>query len=329
MDALLEQMTSKLAANYKQINKDYRWKNSANMNNLISLSYVMKGKEYSRENIDRINTYISQNTSPFSCYRQKSILFSSLLYLNFPDPESKFDILLDYEERLKMSGFRGYTYRPVTAYTLLLSCDPGKVDVRISQAFEIFTEMRKNHPWLTSGDDYPLSILLTETERPISGIMADIEDLYNSLNEAGFSKSNGLQFLSHVLSLSSEDNKAKAFKCRKLYKYFAENKLKVYSNNYGSLGLLTLLEDESDSVAAEVKEVSQYLAEDRSIRWLGKETNFLTATSLVAFHRLEKEKNKTKLIHTNAYITIEALIAAQNAAMLGATCAATAASAGS
>lgn len=325
MELQLRQQADRLVSIYKQVNKDYRWKNSSIMNNLIALSYIMKDRDYSKQEIDRVNAYIKENTGPFSCYRQKSILFSALLLLNFPDPEAKFDILLDYEDRLKENGFKSYTYRPVTAYTLLLTTAHTDVDRKLAKAYDIFREMRRNHPWLTSGDDYPLSILLAGTQESISSIMAKTEDLYRSLNEAGFNKSNGLQFLSHVLSLSTENNSAKASKCWKLYQYFKENKLRVYSSNYGSLGLLTLLEDESVEAAREVKEVSKFLAEDRSFRWLGKEVLFLTATSLVTFVRLDNMKKESELIQTNAYVTIEALMAAQNAAMLGATCAATAA----
>lgn len=90
-----------------------------------------------------------------------------------------------------------------------------------------------------------------------------------------------------------------------------------------------MLEAQSEQAARKVKEVSQYLGEDRNIRWLGRETLFLTATSLVSFLMLESMKNGSELVQTNAFVTIEALMAAQNAAMLGATCAATAASSGS
>jgi hypothetical protein len=327
MDLSLQLQADKLKDIYNRLNKDYRWKNSSSMNNLIALSYVMKGKEYFRQEIDKVNRYIKQNTGPFSCYRQKSILFSALLTLYFPDPEAKFDNLLDYEERLKNGGFRSYTYRPVTAYTLLLVCEPNKIDARIAKAFAIFTDMRKNHPWLTSGDDYPLSVLLAGNDRPVSVIMEEIEELYQALNEAGFHRSNGLQFLSHILSLSRENVKEKAARCRKLYRYFEENKLKVYASNYGSLGLLTLLEDQSEKAARDVKEMCDYLRKERGIRWLGRETLFLTATSLVAFSMLERVKNGGDLIRTNAFVTIEALMTAQTPPMLGATCAAAGASA--
>jgi hypothetical protein len=165
MEQSLRTKADRLISIYKQVSKDYRWKNSSNMNNLIALSYIMKDKNYNRGVLDRVNDYIKKNTGVFSCYRQKSILFSALLYLNFPDPEAKFDILLDYEQKLKENGFRSYTYRPITAYTLLLTSKPAEVDQKLAKAYEIFREMRKNHPWLTSGDDYPLSILFSRKVR--------------------------------------------------------------------------------------------------------------------------------------------------------------------
>lgn len=325
MESGLQARADQLLGIYKAVSKDYKWKNSNNMNNMIALYHVLRGKEYSKEKIDRVNRYIKKNTGPFSCYRQKSILFSALLAINYPDPEDKFDILLDYEQKLKYNGFRSYTYRPVTAYTLLLTCKEHEADERIAKAYKIFTDMRKNHPWLTSGDDYPLAVLLAGSDEPVHILMEKIEMMYDDLTKAGFGKSNGLQFLSHILTFSTEDNRTKAERCRKLYDIFKENKLKVYSSNYGSLGLLTLLEGKSEEAAYEVIRASRYLSEDRKYRRLGKETVFLTAAALVCDLYLENMKKESEIIQTTSFITIEALIAAQSAAMLGATCAATAA----
>ncbi|KUO64373.1 MAG: hypothetical protein APF84_03935 [Gracilibacter sp. BRH_c7a] len=324
MDYVLKESTDNLIRIYRHVYKDYKWKNSSNMNNLIALSHIMNEKEYSKQAIDRVNDYIKGKTGPFSCYRQKSILFSALLSLGFSDPEDKFDTLQDYEQRLKDAGFRSYTYRPVTAYTLLLTCEEVKIDERIFKAYEIFTEMRKDHPWLTSGDDYPLSVLLASSEDSVETIMKDIESLYYALNKVGLSRGNGLQFLSHILSLSPESNSEKSGRCRNLYDFFKQNKMKVYSTNYGALGLLTLLAERSQEAAQDVVAVSNYLRGDRSIRWLGQETLFLTATALVSTILLQSIQNTKALIEKNSCVTVEHLIAAQTAAMLGATCAATA-----
>ena len=324
MDAVLKENSNNLIKIYRQVYKDYKWKNSSNMNNLIALAHIMNEKEYSREAINTVNQYIARKTGPFSCYRQKSILFSALLALSFPDPENKFDTLQEYEMRLKDAGFRSYTYRPVTAYTLLLTCDGGQIDERIAKGYEIFTRMRKDHPWLTSGDDYPLSILLASSQDSVDTIMKEIEDLYNSLHRIGFNRGNGLQYLAHILSLSSENYEYNVSRCKALYDYFRQNNMKVYSSNYGALGLLTLMADRSQEAAQDVLIVNKYLREDRTIRWLGKETLFLTAVALASNILLRNLQNSKVLIEVNSCVTIEHLIAAQTAAMLGATCAATA-----
>lgn len=324
MDHSLMESTEKLINIYNQVDKDYKWKNSSNMNNLIALSHVINDKTYSKVDIDQVDAYIKKKTGPLCCYRQKSILFSALLVLSFANPEDRFDTLQDYEQRLKIAGFRSYTYRPVTAYALLLTCEEARVNERIAKAQEIFVQMRRDHPWLTTGDDYPLSVLLSTSDHPVETIMKDIESLYQDLNKVGFNRGNGLQFLSHILSLSPESNGYKAERCKKLYDYFKENKLRIYSNNYGALGLLTLLERRSQEAAQKVVIVCEYLRQDRKIRWLGKETVFLTATALVSTVLLKSILANSNRVDTSSYITIENLIAAQSAAMLGATCAATA-----
>lgn len=329
MNGGLKEQADNLIWIYTQVNKDFKWKNSSNMNNLIALSHVMKEKAYSKEAIDRVNSYIKKNTGAFSCYRQKSVLFAALLVLNFSDPEVHFDILLDYEKCLKEYGFRSYTYRPVSAYTLLLTCEEEKIDERIVKAHEIFSRMKKNHPWLTSGDDYPLSILLAASDNSLENIIDQIENLYDDLHRAGFSRGNGLQYLSHILSLTPDSDREKALRCKELYDFFKVRKLKIYSANYGSLGLLTLLSGKSREAAEEVVETSRYLRENRSMRWLGKETVFLTAASLVSAKYIKNMKENSSIMETNALITVESLIAAQTAAMLGATCAAAAATSSS
>lgn len=325
MDKQLQEKAEQLLDIYNETSRDFRWKNSSGMNNLMALFHVIKGRAYSAERIAIINDYIKDNTGVFSCYRQKAVLFSALLDLNFPDPEQKFNLLLEYEEKLKEQGFRSYTYRPVTAYTLLLSCSQSEVDQRIAKAYRIFTEMRKNHPWLTSGDDYPLAVLLAESKVEISEIMYNIENIYDQLQEAGFSRSNGLQFLSHILNFSSEEDQVKAKRCYELYKFFKDNGQHIYSTYYSSLGLITLLAEKSKEAADKVLELAEYLKKDRRFRWLGRETIFLTAAALVSSQYLENMKKNNEVFQTVAFVTIEALIAAQTAIMLGATCTATAA----
>lgn len=324
MDQVLRDNSNNLIDIYRQVYKDYKWKNSSNMNNLIALAHILNEKDYSKERIDTVNEYIKMNTGPFSCYRQKSVLFSALLALSFPDPKSKFDTLQDYELRLKEKGFRSYTYRPVTAYTLLLTCEGKKIDERIAKGFEIFTRMRKDHPWLTSGDDYPLSILLASSQESVETIMQEIDDLYKALYSTGFIRGNGLQYLSHILSLSPESDEYNVAKCKALYDYFRKSNMKIYSSNYGALGLLTLMAERSQEAAHDVLLVNRYLRENRTIRWLGKETLFLTAVALASCLLLKKLQNSKALIEVNSCITVQHLISAQTAALLGATCAATA-----
>lgn len=190
--------------------------------------------------------------------------------------------------------------------------------------------MRKNHPWLTSGDDYPLAVLLAGSKEEISAIMTNIENIYHKLQEAGFSKSNGLQFLSHILDFSVEDDVVKARRCHELFTFFKKSGQHIYSAYYSSLGLITLLAEKSTEAADRTLELADYLSEDRRFRWLGRETIFLTAAALVSSQYLENMKRNNEVLQAVSFVTIEALISAQTAIMLGATCTATtAASSGS
>ena len=194
------------------------------------------------------------------------------------------------------------------------------IDYRVKKAFEIYSEMKKNHPWITSGDDYALSILLAGFNKSVN----DIEKYYISLNKEGFSKGNGLQLLSHILSFSNSNIETITKKCRNLYTKLKENKLKVGSDYYASLGLISLLDDNSGVASQDLIEVAQYINGLKKYKWLGKGMNVLLASAIVSNEYIS-ERKQNNLIDTTISISIEALIAAQTSALIAATVASSAA----
>lgn len=76
MDKQLRVKADKLQEIYNEASRDFRWKNSSNMNNLIALFHVMKGREYSAERIGIINEYIKDNTSVFPAIDKNLFFFS-------------------------------------------------------------------------------------------------------------------------------------------------------------------------------------------------------------------------------------------------------------
>ena len=183
--------------------------------------------------------------------------------------------------------------------------------------------MKNNHPWITSGDDYPLTILLAGFNNSIE----TIEEYYQGLNRLGFSKGNGLQLLSHILSFSSENKEIVIERCKHVYEKLKENKLKLYPSFYSSLGLIALLSGDNDEVIKELIDVAIYINSLKKYKWLGKGMNVLLASAIISNDYISKQREQNNLIETTIGLSIETLIAAQTSAVIaGVTAASVAAS---
>ena len=272
--------------------------------------------------------HIKKTTGVFSNYRGTSkIILSALLACQYDNPKQEFDKMLNYDKRMKEAGFKNNMYLPIANYALLATCSEEGVDTRINKAIEIYKEMKKNHPWLTSGDDYPLSILLANSDDSVNSIIENMEECYKLLNENGFGKNNGLQFLSHILGFRQEENKVKVLRCKEIFDKLKENKMKVYSSGYAVIGFLSILGEKGYEAVDQVIEVVKILKSTKKYKWLTKETHLYTAAALVSDVYIENMKNQKELIQTTIGISIEALIAAQTVASIAAASSA-AASAG-
>ena len=329
MDALVKAKLDRLIDLFEQVCSEYKWEQSLT-NHFTALTYTLNNKPFDKEAVENVRKYIKKTTGIFSYYRGTSrIILSSLLACKYDNPKQEFDKMLNYDKRMKEAGFKNGMYVPMANYALLATSTEERAEARINKAIEIYKEMKKNHPWLTSGDDYPLSMLLSDSDMPVNNIIDDIEECYNLLNENGFGKNNGLQFLSHILGFSKEENKVKVLRCKEIFDKLKENKMKVYSGGYAVIGFLSILGEQSEMAVEQVIEVVRILKTTKRYKWLTKETHLYTAAALVSDLYINNMKNQKELIQTTIGISIEALIAAQTAANIAAATAVASSSAAS
>ncbi|MGH4122417.1 MAG: DUF4003 family protein [Clostridium sp.] len=316
MEQLVKEKLDRLIDLFQQVSAQYKWEQSLT-NHFSALTYTLNNKEFDKEKIEDVRKHIKKTTGIFSNYRGTSmIILSTLLACQYDNPKQEFDKMLDYDKRMKESGFKNNMYLPIANYALLATCSEEWVGTRIVKAKEIYSEMKSNHPWLTGGDDYPLSILLANSDASVNSIIENMEDCYNILNENGFGKNNGLQLLSHILGFSKEDNKSKVLRCKEIFDKLKENKMKVYSSGYAIIGFLSILGEDGYVAVDQVIEIVNVLKSTKKYKWLTKETHLYTAAALVSDAYIENIKNQKDLIQTAIGISIEALIAAQTAAII-------------
>jgi len=172
--------------------------------------------------------------------------------------------------------------------------------------------MKKNHPFLTSGDDYALAILLANTNRNPE----ILEKYYKALNSEGFSKTNGLQMLSHILSFNDRDVLGTVKRCVEIRDVLKKNKLNISSEYYPAIGLMTLLDDENGELLHDLVEASNYLKGQKGYKWLGKGMNVMIVAALIASEYVKDIEEG--VMTTTLQVSVQSIIAAQQAAMIAA-----------
>ena len=326
MEELIKLKLDKLIDLFQQVSSEYKWEGSLT-NHFAALTYTLNNRIFDKETIEDVRDHMKKTTGIFSNYRGTSkIILSALLSCQYDNPKQEFDKMLNYDKRMKQAGFKNNMYLPIANYALLATCSEEWVDIRINKAIEIYSEMKENHPWLTGGDDYPLSILLANSDDSVNSIIENMEECYGLLNENGFGKNNGLQFLSHILGFRQEENKVKVLRCKEIFDKLKENKMKVYSSGYAIIGFLAILGEKGNEAVDQVIEVVKVLRTTKKYKWLTKETHLYTAAALVSDVYIENMKNQKDLIQTAIGISIETLIAAQTVAIIAAASSAAAAS---
>ncbi|WHH58505.1 DUF4003 family protein [Petroclostridium sp. X23] len=327
MDEQLKIKVKLLIETFDTFKKQYRWSIGDLSLRFITLVYVLSNKNFDKNEFDEMVKYIKKNSKRFSYYRGHQMFSTAaLLIAKFDNPRQSFDDLLSYEEKMKDVGFKNSPYLSIASYALLLTCSAEDIQHRVRKAVELYKKMKENHFWLTGADDYPIAVLLSETDEKSDMLMYEIESNFDMLNREGFRKSNGLQFLSHLLTFLPGTAQTKAQRTRRIYDRLKQEKLHVSSTYYGILGHLSLLGEMSEEAVEQVIEVVRDLKSDKNFKWVNKDMNVLAATALVANQYIEKHSQGNELLEAGIGISIEAMIAAQTAALIAATSAATAAS---
>lgn len=333
VDLSVSQLLTRFENNYKIIVKEYKRSSSQLISIFTALIYTLSSNDYNKESMDDMHKLIKEKTGILSHYRGYDKFFiSALLLTKFDNPKENFLKLIKYEDELKEGGFLRGTYAGLAAYILLSLSNGENIHTSIAKAKLIYDRMREKHFWLTGQDDYPLAVLLSLSEDNVDTITCKVENLFEMLHNAGFSKNNSLQFLSHILSFGSDSDEIKVQKCRDIFNYFKNKKIRIDNTNYGTVGLMALMYNNEYEMLDEVIEVIGCLKQLKEFRWTGKEILLLIASSIVTAKNITNYKEHEELLKANLGLTIEAIMAAQTAAMIAsmsAVCAATAASASS
>lgn len=310
MNSTVHQKIESILSNIDLLKSNYRF-TSDTSKYFVSLQYAMKSKEINLDAISKTKAYIKKNTGLFSAFSGEQLfIYSALLPLISDIPTTVFDQMKKNIPRLKSVGFKSSTYHPTALYCLETIDNKSSIESILIQAKKIYDDMKKNHPFLTSGDDYALSILMAHSKTQIHLL----EAYYEELNTHGFSKSNGLQALSHILAINSKDISSDCSKVKAIYDDLKSRKLKVSTTYYPVLGVLSLLDTSIESVTQTISEIVEAFKKQKGFRFTEKGLLILIATTILVNEKIKK--NADELVSNYLNVTIQGILAAQQAAMI-------------
>jgi len=307
---------------YDIVHKQYRWSVDELSFRFVSFLIALSDKEFNLEQYNDMIKFIKKKSGVFS-YHRGTLMHptAALMLTKYEKPQEAFLMLLENEKIMKEEGFKTSPYLGIAAHALLLTCPPELARERAQKSMEIYKIMKKNHFWLTGSDDYPVAVLLAGEENT-EHMMSEMEVVYENLHRDGFTRSNGLQFLSHLLAFSDGAVSEKITKCKEIYDFFKGKGLRISPTYYGIIGFIALLGKQSTEALNEVLEAYNYLKSASNFKKSYRDMNLLIISALVSNEYVRGSK-QSSITETGINVSIQAAIEAQTAALIAATSAVT------
>ncbi|MDN4525997.1 DUF4003 family protein [Fictibacillus fluitans] len=316
---LLEQKLQDYRDTYEQLKGALKWKVSDQRTLMMVASmYVVNNKSFDLQQFLKVSDYIKDNVGAFNTLKSTPrFTIGAMLDVYFDEPEKKFHELIEIYDQMVDERFSRGASTYLAAQVLLGQREEGK-DIPTDRVMKVYKGMSSHHFFLTSSTDYPLAVLLAGREGTVDEIMDHVEHFYKELSKNGLSKGNDLQFMSHILSIDHETKPDELIQQSiKVYDTFKTLWKRPKGIHYPLVGLLALLKDGEDEVST-VLEAFDRLGSEKPFRW-HKDMNLIMAANLTISEKLDNPA----LLGTGIYAAVDAIIQAQQAAMIAAISAAT------
>ncbi|MDO5560902.1 MAG: DUF4003 family protein [Oscillospiraceae bacterium] len=235
---------------------------------LSAFMYAQRGLDADVSAIKNSADLIRQKTGLFSNFRGTSKLAVATVMSLTEDPKSRIDRMLSIYNKLR-KVFPGSEYLTVAALVISDITDEQIEDQLIMRTKSLYNMMKKNHPLVTSGDDYTLAALLAKSDTDDITIMEMSEKCFDILKKE-FLSSNAVAALSNVITLGGTRMQEN---CQRAIDIFEG--LKARGIKYGTgfelpaLGVLSILDIDIDSIIEDICETDEVLKKENGFGALG------------------------------------------------------------
>ena len=284
--------------------------------------FVDKRKKAEVEHLEKCHEILKDNTGFFSNFRNYIKLPMVSMMAVSSDHEDKLKKALTVYELLKQHFFSS-NYLPLASMMISDFVEPVHYEAVARRTRRIYDLMKQEHPFLTSGEDSVFAALLALSNASDEVIVQNTEECYDILKPQFFS-SNAVQSLSHVLALCEGDAEMKCSRAMDLF-YKLKDQGYKYGTGYelATLGVLAMLPADLDTIADDMVQAAEYLADQRGYGILGmtKRQRLMHAGLIVTSDYLDQNSS----MQAAAVSSTISLIIAQQTAMCAAIAAANAA----
>lgn len=308
-----------------EIKSGFIWQ-SPMMKHMAALLYAAEDREINVEAIRQSYDMMKGNTGLFSMFRGNSALSIAAMLSLVPDMEKRLLDTLKVYDLLKEARFYASDYLAVAAYQIAAGTDADGYSNIVWRMRSFYDDMKAQHPFLTSRDDYIFSAMLGLSDVDIAAGMARMEQLYQALKPE-FLSGNGVQALAQVLILGNQTCDA-IDRVLALRQSFRDFKLRLdHQYTVSSLGVLTLLPGTVFDIVRGVRETFDFLRAQKGFStWsFQKQELSLFAAALVAYDNMASLQSG--LLTTALSTSFTNIIIAQQATMAAVAASSAAASA--
>lgn len=293
MDNKLYELCDKFIQNHDILKKAFTWDNDY-IKNAASIMYLASDEMPSIDKIKMCNEILKQKTGIFSEFRSnlKNIILAQMSMEENPEKYLE-EIKNIFEYLKKRHSFFDNNYNLIAALVLKEHCPIEKIEYYTEKAHRILDYMKQKHPFLTNGEDFPRAVLLSLADKDEQLLVQDMEQSYEIIREKFKWNRDGLQTVSHILSLNDDVPKSKAQKVINIYETLRDmgRKYSTYSE-LSILGSLANIQMDVKEIATQIVETDEFLKSHKGFGnfLLGADTRLLYAANIVIINNKEKIK---------------------------------------
>lgn len=303
---------------YEQVKSLAGWTVDKNVVLTITSYYVTSEREFDAENLSRAMDALKSKSGWLSPLRG-NLLPMMAAFLDKPrvDIEEETNQLFEKQRVLRGVGFRNTIHSYLAA--LLMTDDTELYDYEAGQAKKLYDEMKKQHYFLTSDDDYAYAVLLGKRNANPVLHAKSMRTYYDALRAEGFRSGNELQWMSQVmtyLDIAFDENLVS--QAVHVLDYF-KRETKVRAVHYPMIGFLSAF-GVGENELLKIVELTRSLEESQPFKWKRE-----MALSIAIGYIMQELTDSVQETGVSLVASVELILQAQQAVM-AATIAAMAAS---